>query len=109
MKLKTADDPNGTADNPSAVNVIDQPSVDRVREQTRSDEVRRVRNIMEIGRRFSAPPEAERFVAEGRSIEEFEHFIMTEKLRATSIVVPDGGFSLGLSQRERGSYSLVKA
>jgi HK97 family phage major capsid protein len=64
---------------------------------------------MEIGRRFSATPEAEDFVANGRSIEEFEHFIMTEKLRATPIQVPDGGFSLGLSARERGSYSLVKA
>jgi HK97 family phage major capsid protein len=108
MRTKTADDPaNGTADNQSAVS--DQ-EITVVREQTRADETRRVRNILEIGRRFNATSEAETAVAEGRSLQEFEHYILTEKLHAKPIQVPDGNSNfLGLSPKERGAYSIVKA
>jgi len=108
-KPTTAVEPaNGTAE-PTQPAVVDSPqNLEVIREQTRTEESKRVRNIYEIGRRFECLTEAEAFVRDGKTLEEFQHFVLVEKLKAVPIEIPQD-VTLGLNQRERSSYSLVKA
>jgi len=69
-----------------------------------------VKGILALARTFNVPlADAERFINEGKSKEEFQGFILESRHKAQPVgqLMPDG--EIGLSGRELESYSLVRA
>jgi HK97 family phage major capsid protein len=87
-------------------------SISVIRETTRADESKRIRAIYEIGRRFGANEEAESYVRSGQGVDELEHYILTQKLRAQPLaggMQQQGvGAQIGMSRADMKSYSILK-
>jgi hypothetical protein len=112
MNDNAADDSGAALMNRSAAGNGDDSSISVVRETTRNDENKRIRAIYEIGRRFQATEEADSYVRSGQSVEEFEHYVLTQKLRAQPLSATNQqmgvGAQIGMSRAEMKSYSILK-
>jgi HK97 family phage major capsid protein len=91
---------NGNGDPPA------EPTIEVVREQTRKDESKRVREMLAMGARFNCQAEAQQYIDQERSLADFQHFILTERLNAQPVA---NNQDLGLSRRDMRQYSIVKA
>jgi HK97 family phage major capsid protein len=100
------------AENESTANNA-KPAVEVVVEspdQIRESELTRTREIMAVGSRFSASKEAEEYVRSGRSLAEFNSYILENKVnQAPPIQVRTLDSNVGTNARERKQYNLAKA
>jgi HK97 family phage major capsid protein len=83
-----------------------EPTIEVVREQTRKDETKRVREMLAMGARFNCQAEAQQYIDENRTLADFQHFILTERLNAQPVATNQ---ELGMSNREVRRYSILKA
>ena len=92
---------------PSRAKVKDTgPSPDQVRTEAREAETKRVRELETIGAKWNASDEAQKFVADGRSVADFRAWLIDERLE------PDKPFDtpetdIGLSEKELRKFSLL--
>jgi Phage capsid family/Caudovirus prohead serine protease len=90
-----------------------KPSVEVVVEtpdQIREIELTRTREIMAVGNRFTAIKEAEDYVRSGRTLAEFNSYILENKVNtAPPISVRTLDPNVGTTNRERRQYNLAKA
>lgn len=83
-----------------------QPKAEpEVRIEVRAD--KRATEIAALGQKFEADREAVDFIAEGKSADDFKTYLMERNAKAEPIAKPEA--DLGLNERERKSYSLVRA
>ena len=101
--IENAADNEGTADLPAVV----ETGIEVVRERTRNDELKRTKLILEVGRRFQCLDDADKAVRDGSSVEDFEHHVLVNILRAKPLNPSQHG--IGWGEKERRSYSLLKA
>jgi HK97 family phage major capsid protein len=88
----------------------DQPKVEvapEVRIEVRPD--RRANEIAELGRKFDASERAIEFISEGKSADDFKTHLMERAEKAQPIEAAQGDDEIGMSNRERGQYSLTNA
>src|ERR1700752_5198650 len=78
-------------------------SPDKIREA----ELTRSREIMAVGSRFNALKEAEDFIRSGRTVAEFNTFILENKVNTAPLVRMADPF-LGTTPREQKRYNLAK-
>lgn len=84
----------------------DQPKAEpEVRIEVRAD--KRATEIAALGQKFEASAQAVDFIAEGKSADDFKTYLMERNAKAEPIAKPEA--DLGLNERERKSYSLVRA
>ena len=85
-----------------------QPKAEpEVRIEVRAD--KRATEIAALGQKFEAAAQAVEFIAEGRSADDFKTYLMERNAKAEPIETPKPEADLGLNERERKSYSLVRA
>ncbi|TIH12750.1 phage major capsid protein [Marinifilum sp. JC120] len=83
-----------------------------IREKALNDERERTNALLKIGRDYNAPEDAQRFVSEGKTPDQFRQFLL-EKLDArgqADEATPDEmNEPIGLTEREIQNYSFCKA
>jgi HK97 family phage major capsid protein len=77
-------------------------------EQIRAKELERIREITAVGARFAASKEAEDFIRDGKSLADFNAYVLAEKVNQAPVVRAADPF-VGTTPKERKSYSLAKA
>ena len=86
--------------------VVERNHEPQVRVEVRPD--KRASEIAELGKRFDASSEAVEFIASGKSADDFKEFIMDRSATAP-IEAAQGDDEIGMSEKERGAYSLSRA
>lgn len=81
-------------------------NVEVVREQTRKEETKRVREMLAMGARFGCQAEAQRYIDESKSLDEFRAWVLENRFNAKPVLPLT---EIGMSQQEVQGYSLVKA
>ncbi|GFM38314.1 hypothetical protein DSM19430T_29980 [Desulfovibrio psychrotolerans] len=89
-----------------APQVVDEQAV---REQAMQAERDRANTILTLGRQYSAPEDAEKFVRDNKTPEEFQSFLLKELDGRSKKPTPDEkNDAVGLSEQEVQRYSVVK-
>ena len=104
--IENAAESDGTADLPP---VIGDSGIEVVREKTRGDELKRTKLILEVARRFQCMEAAETAIRDGTSVGDFEHHVLVNVLRAKPLNLSASQQGIGWGEKERRSYSLLKA
>jgi len=92
-----------TQPNPTPIMEI---NVDQIRAEAGASQLKRVNEILEVGRKFNATDAAQTFIRDGKSTEDFYRHITETHLNAKPINTSP---ELGMSAGEVRDYSLVKA
>jgi hypothetical protein len=77
--------------------------------QIREREIGRIREIQAFGAQFQCIEDAHAFVRDGKSVQDFQTWLLREKLPKTVPVVTIADPNLGQSARERNRYSIHRA
>lgn len=98
--------PNG---NPEAAGGVDESAI---RENALNVERERTNTLLKMGRDYGAPDEAQEFVSEGKSPDQFRQFLL-DKLdargKANETTPDEMNDPIGLSEREIQNFSVLKA
>ena len=80
--------------------------VDTVRNDAVKQEQQRAKEMLALGTQHKCDEEARKYVSEGKSVEEFKHFILMryQEAKPTSQLDP----KIGLTDKERKSFSFVR-
>jgi hypothetical protein len=105
--IENAAESDGAAE--SNLPAVVEGSIEVVRERTRSDELKRTKLILETARRFSCVELGEQAVRDGLTVADFEHRVLSDVLHAKPINFDKMQRGIGMSDREKRSYSLLKA
>lgn len=108
---KAVDNPDESDSPKISIKQKQSPLMDENKTQEQIDAAVKLRtteieNIYAIAEKFGARDEAKKFISEGKSLGDFQHFVLTEKLKA-EVVETDP--NVGLSKKEIKQWSLTKA
>lgn len=82
------------------------PDLAALRNEVLKGEQKRTAELLAIGAKFNADTEARAFVGEGKSVEDFRQWVMENKYSAKPVTQ---SAEIGLSEKEKRSFSVVKA
>jgi HK97 family phage major capsid protein len=90
------------------IEVQETPKIDvnEIREKARKEENDRVRNILAMGEQFKQKDDAQKFVSEGKSVEEFRAHILD---KIGNVRLADTSPDIGMDDNEVKSFSFVRA
>jgi len=88
---------------------ITQANVDSERAAAIKGEQKRSSEIVAMGNKFGCVEDAQRAIAEGKSIEDFQRFILEDKMKAKPLAITEKTANIGMDEKELRQYSLVKA
>jgi len=91
------------SENTNTPPVIDEA---KLRAEGGKAETKRVNEILEVGRKFNAVEDAQTFIRDGKTTEDFYRHITENKLNAKPI---NATGDIGMSQKEARQFSLVRA
>jgi HK97 family phage major capsid protein len=78
-------------------------------ESLRSEEMSRMRDIQAYGSRFGASTEAESFIKEGKSVAEFQRFILENKIKDSQPIATVVDPTREMPAKDQKRYSIVRA
>jgi HK97 family phage major capsid protein len=77
--------------------------------KVREQEVARIRKITAIGGKFDAANEALEYVRDGKSVADFQKYVLDNKMKTAEPTIRQVDTSLGLTIKDQKKYNLCKA
>lgn len=85
---------------------VEKVDVKKIEADAQNAEHTRVNEILAIGEQHKCQADAARFIRERKSVDEFKTFVLETRYKAKPVDIDP---SIGMSEKEKRSYSLVRA